>query len=150
MSTVKKRSFGVVPVVADPDGSLAFLILRAYRNWDFPKGGADEGESPLAAAVREMEEETGMRVSDLAWGEVSMDTEPYAGGKITSYYLVRVQKQEITLPVSAELGRPEHDEYRWVDAAKARSLLPLRLIPILDWAIQTVATTLPNRQLLDQ
>ena len=137
MSAVKKRSFGVVPVVLEPDGSKVFLILRAYRNWDFPKGGADEGESPLAAAMRELEEETGISESDLEWGEVSMDTAPYAGGKVATYFLARIQKQEITLPISAELGRPEHDEYRWADSTEARSLLPLRLIPILDWAIRT-------------
>ena len=112
-------------------------MLRAFRNWDFPKGGADEGESPLAAATREMEEETGIGNTALEWGEVSMDTEPYAGGKVATYFLARIQKQEITLPISAELGCPEHDEYRWADSTEARSLLPLRLIPILDWAIRT-------------
>ena len=137
MSTVKKRSFGIVPIALEPDGSLAFLMLRAFRNWDFPKGGADEGESPLAAATREMEEETGIGNTALEWGEVSMDTEPYAGGKVATYFLARIQKQEITLPISAELGCPEHDEYRWADSTEARSLLPLRLIPILDWAIRT-------------
>jgi hypothetical protein len=38
------------------------------------------------------------------------------------------------LPVSPELGRPEHHEYRWVTYEEARSLLPLRLLPILEWA----------------
>lgn len=135
MPTVKRRSFGVVPIATEHDGSPVILILRAYKNWDFPKGGADEGESPLEAAKREMIEETGIQQFMLEWGEVSMDTEIYSGGKVATYYPVRVEKREITLPVNEELGRPEHDEYRWVSSDEAHSLLPLRLIPILDWAM---------------
>ena len=75
MSSVKRRSFGVVPIAQDNKGDTVFLILRAYKNWDFPKGGADEGETPLDAALRQMKEETGIQDFSLAWGEVSMDTE---------------------------------------------------------------------------
>ena len=139
MATVKRRSFGMVPIALGNDGVIAFLLLRAYKNWDFPKGGADDGETPLAAAVREMEEETSIQQFSLDWGEVMMDTEIYAGGKVASYFLARVQMQDITLPVSNELGRPEHDEYRWVSSAEARILLPPRLIPILDWAVRIVS-----------
>ena len=74
MSSVKRRSFGVVPIAQEINGTV-FLILRAYKNWDFPKGGADEGETPLDAALRQMKEETGIQDFSLAWGEVSMDTE---------------------------------------------------------------------------
>ncbi len=134
MPAIRKRSFGIVPIAFEPDGSLAFLVLRAYKNWDFPKGQADQDESPLQAATREMTEETGIRDFDLAWGEVSTDTEIYASGKVVTYYPARVKRQNLTLPVSAELGRPEHDEYRWVSYDEARSLLPARLIPVLEWA----------------
>jgi 8-oxo-dGTP pyrophosphatase MutT (NUDIX family) len=139
MATVKKRSFGIVPVAVEQGGSLLLLILRAYKNWDFPKGGADEGESPLDAATRELKEETGIQHFNFEWGEQSMDTEIYAGGKVASYFLARVEKQELILPVSEELGRPEHDEYRWVSYAEARDLLSPRLIPILDWAFSVAS-----------
>jgi 8-oxo-dGTP pyrophosphatase MutT (NUDIX family) len=141
MPAVKKRSFGIVPVAIEQDGSLLLLVLRAYKNWDFPKGGADNNEIPLAAAIREMKEETGIQQFALEWGEISMDTEIYAGGKVATYYIARVQRQELMLPVSEELGRPEHDEYRWVSYQEARSLLPPRLIPILEWALSVVAAT---------
>lgn len=140
MPAVKKRSFGIVPVAIEQDGSWLLLILRAYKNWDFPKGGADDNETPLAAAIREMNEETGVQQLALEWGEVSMDTEIYAGGKVATYYIARIDKQELTLPVSEELGRPEHDEYRWVSYQEARSLLPPRLIPMLEWAVSVLAS----------
>lgn len=134
MPEIRKRSFGIVPVAFEPDGSQAFLVLRAYKNWDFPKGRAEPGETPLQAAQREMVEETGIREFTLAWGEAAMDTEIYARGKVVTYFPARVEKQHLTLPVSAELGRPEHDEYRWVSYDEARALLPARLIPVLEWA----------------
>lgn len=135
MSEIKKRSFGIVPVAFNQDGSPVLLILRAYKNWDFPKGGADAGETPLETAKREMIEETGIQQFSLDWGEVSMDTGIYAGGKVATYYIAKVIKAKILLPISEELGRPEHDEYRWVSLDEARSLLPQRLHPILDWTI---------------
>ncbi|HXV31167.1 MAG TPA: NUDIX domain-containing protein [Sinorhizobium sp.] len=49
-------SAGVIPARKTPEG-WKVLILRAYRNWDFPKGVIDPGEEPLAAAKREAAEE---------------------------------------------------------------------------------------------
>ena len=138
-AVVTRRSYGVVPVALSEDGSPLFLVLRAYKNWDFPKGGADEGEAPIAAAIREMKEETGIAQFSIEEGSVSMDTAIYAGGKVASYYVARVEKQEVTLPVSAELGRPEHDEYRWVSYEEAKVLLAPRLMPILNWAFAEAA-----------
>jgi len=37
-----------------------YLLLDYGRYWDFPKGHLEPGESDLAAAVRELEEETGI------------------------------------------------------------------------------------------
>jgi 8-oxo-dGTP pyrophosphatase MutT (NUDIX family) len=38
-----------------------FLLIRdSYQNWGFPKGHVEAGESPDAAALREVEEETGL------------------------------------------------------------------------------------------
>jgi ADP-ribose pyrophosphatase YjhB (NUDIX family) len=38
-----------------------FLLIRdSYRNWGFPKGHLEDEELPDAAAVREVEEETGL------------------------------------------------------------------------------------------
>jgi 8-oxo-dGTP pyrophosphatase MutT (NUDIX family) len=43
------------------DGRPLFLLIRdSYSNWGFPKGHLERGEAPEAAAVREVEEETGL------------------------------------------------------------------------------------------
>jgi len=42
-------------------GGVRFLLIRdSYRNWGFPKGHLEAGESPDAAALREVREETGL------------------------------------------------------------------------------------------
>lgn len=42
-------------------GHVVLLIRDSYRNWGFPKGHVEDGESPETAALREVAEETGLR-----------------------------------------------------------------------------------------
>ncbi len=43
------------------DGRPLFLLIRdSYRNWGFPKGHLEGSESAEGAALREVEEETGL------------------------------------------------------------------------------------------
>ena len=50
------------------------------------------------------------------------------------YYLAQTTQASVSLPVSPELGRPEHEEWRWVSFDEAGCVLPPRLQPILAWA----------------
>ncbi|MFZ0501572.1 MAG: NUDIX domain-containing protein [Steroidobacteraceae bacterium] len=132
-----RLSAGVAVVRRSAPGWL-FLLLRAYRNWDFPKGMVEAGEDPLAAARREVREETLIEDLEFNWGEVYQETGPYGKRKIARYYLAATRTEKITLPVSLELGRPEHDEWRWVDRDTALSLVSARLQPIVNWAAAAV------------
>lgn len=134
-------SAGVV-VVRYTEGEWRYLLLRVFRNWDFPKGGVESGEMPLDAARREVEEETGLTVLDLRWGEAYHETQPYSAGKIARYYLGVSQEGVVHLPINPELGRPEHHEFRWCGISAARRLLPERLKPVLEWA-QALVTGAP-------
>ncbi|HSC95431.1 MAG TPA: NUDIX domain-containing protein [Burkholderiales bacterium] len=138
----KPISAGVIPARRTPEG-WKLLILRAYRNWDFPKGVIDPGEEPLAAAKREAAEEAALTDLAFPFGEIYRDTAPYSGGKIARYYLAVTKQVRITLPVSEELGRPEHDEGRWVSLAEAQRQLPPRLQPIIRWVKSVLAPTTP-------
>ena len=120
-----------------PDG-WRYLVLRCYRNWDFPKGMIEADETPLDAARRETREETSLDDLALTWGEHFRETEPYAGGKVARYYVAESREGRVDLPVSAALGRPEHHEYRWVERTEAERLLPPRLRPVLAWAASVV------------
>lgn len=132
------RAAGVV-VFRRTERGPYFLVLRAYRNWDFPKGLVEAGEDQLACAKRELKEETGLAGVDFPFGDEFKETLPYSGNKVARYYLGETEEVEIELPVSKELGRPEHHEYRWVAYDDAEDLLPPRLAIVLDWAKRTIS-----------
>jgi len=133
MNTRPTLSAGVV-VVRQTQDIWMFLLLRAYDYWDFPKGIVEHGEDPLAAAIRETEEETTLTRLDFRWGHGFIETEPYGKNKIARYYVAESKEGEVILPVSAELGHPEHDEYCWLEYNSARLLLVPRVQTVLDWA----------------
>jgi 8-oxo-dGTP pyrophosphatase MutT (NUDIX family) len=129
----RRLSAGVV-VVRDTSDGARILLLRAYKNWDFPKGLVEPGEEPRAASIRETAEETGIADLTFDWGDEHFDTEPYARNKVARFYLARTRVERVVLPVNPALGRPEHHEFRWVDLAEAYALAPRRLQPVISWA----------------
>jgi 8-oxo-dGTP pyrophosphatase MutT (NUDIX family) len=133
------RAAGAV-IFRRSDRGIRLLVLRAYKNWDFPKGLIEPGEDALAAARREVQEETGL--ADLAYpfGDEFKETVPYSGNKVARYYLAETDAEKIELPVSPELGRPEHHEYRWISFDEAEDLLPPRLAVVLEWAKKTITS----------
>ena len=64
----RPRMHGVKCLITDGDRVLLVRHTYGTRWWDLPGGGIRAGESPLAAARREMEEELGLR--DLPWCEI--------------------------------------------------------------------------------
>jgi len=135
-------SAGVVPIYLSPSGAPRFLILRCYGYWDFPKGGLQGVETPLATALRELKEETTIESVEFKWGHVFSETPPYSQNKVARYYTGQVLNDQVALPVNPELGRPEHHEFRWLCYKDARELLNPRMQTILDWAQQTIAPSL--------
>jgi 8-oxo-dGTP pyrophosphatase MutT (NUDIX family) len=133
------RAAGAV-VFRRSERGIRLLVLRAYKNWDFPKGLVEPGENELAAAQREVLEETGIVELDYPFGEEFKETVPYSGNKVARYYLAETDQTAIELPVSPELGRPEHHEYRWVSFDEAEDLLPPRLAIVLEWAKKKIGT----------
>jgi 8-oxo-dGTP pyrophosphatase MutT (NUDIX family) len=130
-------SAGVIPTRRTAAG-WRLLVLRAYKNWDFPKGRVEPGEEPLDAAKREATEETGLRDLRFTFGDAYRETLPYAAGKVARYYLAETSEETIRLPIAHELGRPEHHEWRWVSFEEAEDLLPPRLSLVLEWARNTL------------
>jgi mutator protein MutT len=64
-----ERKSGVVVVVVNSQNKI--LLNKEYRyviddyDWEVPGGGIDTGETPQAAAVREVKEECGIEINEL-------------------------------------------------------------------------------------
>lgn len=91
----------VVPLCVNRDtGARRFLMIRQRRAGDgtlsleFPAGMIDPGESPAAAAARELEEETGLRVDPSAlaplWNK-SLTSSPGLSDEAITFYAARVE-----------------------------------------------------------
>jgi 8-oxo-dGTP pyrophosphatase MutT (NUDIX family) len=132
-----RLSAGVVVARPSEEG-WRFLLLRAFNHWDFPKGMVEPGEQPIEAAVREVREESLIDDLDFAWGQASTRTGPYSHGKVACYYVAVTRTEAVTLPVNPELGRPEHNEFRWVDFDEAMALVSPRVKPVLRWAARVM------------
>lgn len=133
-------SAGAVPV-RKKNHQWEFLVLRAFAYWDFPKGMVEKGEDPWQAALREVQEETGIQKVKHPWGKGFIETEPYGKGKVARYYLVEVTgEEEVRFDPNPLTGVIEHHEYRWLSYAEARNLLVPRVKKIIDWAHQQLET----------
>ena len=100
--------------VVERDGAVLLVHRPAYDDWSFPKGKLEDGETWEDAAVREVEEETGL-VCTL--GEELGRT----------HYVVLRGPKEVRYFRMASHGEPraqnEVDEVRWATRDEARALL---------------------------
>lgn len=126
-------SAGVVVVRESREG-WRVLLLRVYNYWDCPKGLIEPGEDPLAAARREVREETGIEDLEFRWGEEFFETSPYSRNKVARYYLAATSTADVKLPVNPALGKAEHHEWRWLGWEEAQLRVVDRLSQVLRWA----------------
>ncbi|MDX1442152.1 MAG: NUDIX domain-containing protein [Gammaproteobacteria bacterium] len=129
----RRLSAGAI-IVRRSENGLLFLLLRAFRHWDFPKGMVEEGETPLEGACREVEEETGIDQLDFRWGEEFYESPPYNRGKVARYYLAETAQADVELKPNPETGRTEHVEWDWVSFEQAWHLTSPRVQKALEWA----------------
>ena len=113
------------------DGVDEILVVhrRAYDDWSFPKGKLELGESEEDAAVREVEEETGLRCRL----EHELATTSYRDARRRP----KTVRYWVMTPISGELAAAnEIDDARFVPIAEARSLLTyardVELLELLD------------------
>ncbi|TMK81920.1 MAG: NUDIX hydrolase [Actinobacteria bacterium] len=108
---------GVVSRLTEDGGREVVLVHRpAYDDWTFPKGKLDGAETEAQAALREVEEETGLRCSlGDELGLVSYEIGPGLT-KSVRYWVMGAT--DGTLAPAHEV-----DEARWVAEDEARAML---------------------------
>lgn len=144
MEPVVRRSAKVLLV--DPDDRV--LLLSAIDTkaatpvlfWFAVGGGINEGESTEAAAVREVEEETGLRIDDIGpvvmRRHASFEFEGDLVEQDEEYFFKRV---DLFLPTTAKMDEIElraHVEFRWWSVDELREtnepVFPENLDELLD------------------
>jgi predicted NUDIX family NTP pyrophosphohydrolase len=133
----------------DRDGTTEVLLIRPggpyWTNrdvgaWMIPKGGVEPGEAPSEAAVREFEEETGMRLTAVPFPLARVRQ---AGGKSVEAFAAKGDFDCSTLNSNLfevewppRSGRrqsfPEVVEARWMTLAEARAMMLPSQLPLLD------------------
>lgn len=137
---IKERSYGIV-VVRIVNNEPLFLMLRSYSLWEPPKGKSEVGEDGLTTAIRETQEEASLKPEDLKfnWGKEAYETEPYKKNKKTAtFFLAETNVENIILPYNEEIGKAEHDEYKWLSYEQAKKLANDRNKKVLDWAYNKI------------
>lgn len=122
------KTSGAVVVILNKENELLVLkrpdfVKWAPNQWGLPGGKIDPGETPIQAAVREVKEETTLKVMGLQLGDLTL-TEP-----VTVYYT-----RQYTGAVELDF---EHTDFKW---AARPELVTLDLAPgilkMYDWVIQ--------------
>ena len=132
-----------VYVLRPAGGALEVLVLRRSPggrcpgSWETVHGHIEPGETPVAAAVRELREETGLVPERF-----------YNASRVESFYVPRLD-QIALIPVFAALASAgaavrlsaEHDALDWlsVSAAAARFAWPRERRAVVDLAILLAA-----------
>jgi 8-oxo-dGTP pyrophosphatase MutT (NUDIX family) len=98
------------------DGTVLLVHRPRYDDWTLPKGKLDAGESFENAALREVEEETGLRCTlgrELPSSRYEVDGRP----KLVRYWLMSPRDEAPFVP------NDETDDLRWLDPPEALALL---------------------------
>ena len=148
-----RRSAGIVlyrngleVLLVHPGGP--FFAKKDAGVWSIPKGEYDDGDDPLACALREFEEETGTRLE--AASPVELGTIVQRGGKRVTAWAIegdldatatRSNTFVMEWPPRSGVQRefPEVDRAEWFTVDEAREKLVPAQVELLDRLVELVS-----------
>jgi len=114
MSANKKIITAAGGIVLNPENELLFIYRRG--KWDLPKGKLDEGETIPECAVREVEEETGIR-NILLGNFIGITKHEYFDEwvkadvlKETHWYEMKIETNQTLIPQTEE----DIEDIKWI------------------------------------
>jgi len=127
------KSCGVIVFRRKP--GISFLLMRHPDRWDLPKGHVDRGETELACALRELEEETAITPQDITLEKRF---------RFTTHYTVRGSRKFGQEPFDKTLilflgwltrdvtiRGTEHPSYQWFNWDPPHRIQPQTIDPLL-------------------
>ena len=146
-----RRSHGELEVfLVHPGGP--FWVKKDLGAWTIPKGEYEDGEEPLAAAMREFREETGFPIEGPY---IDLGIIRQASGKLVSGWAVEGDCDPAKLvsnlcqiewpPRSRRMIEiPEVDRGEWFSLAEARNRIITTQVPFLDLLAAGQSMSSPN------
>jgi putative (di)nucleoside polyphosphate hydrolase len=130
-----RRGVGIMLLNAEGKVWVGKRIDNTDEAWQMPQGGLDDGEKAWAAALRELEEETGIgahlveRISKCP-EKLQYDLPPELEGKLWGgkwkgqrqrWYLARFLGTDEDVDIATE--DPEFNQWKWVEPAELPDLI---------------------------
>jgi predicted NUDIX family NTP pyrophosphohydrolase len=142
----RSGSSGVEVLLVHPGGP--FWARKDAGAWSIPKGEYEDGEDPLACALREFEEETGTRLA--ADDAVDLGSVRQKGGKEVTAWAVAgdldpsaVHSNTFTMEWPPRSGRqaafPEIDRAEWFGVDAARDKLVSAQVELIERLVEWVS-----------
>ena len=120
-----RNGVGIVVLNKENKIFVAKRIDNPKNFWQMPQGGVNKGEKLLTAALRELEEETGMKEVELIQeidGTMTYELPPHLLGIIwkgkykgqkQKWFLMRYLGNDRDINIKTE--KPEFLEWKWID-----------------------------------
>ena len=120
-----RSGVGIVILNKENKIFVAKRIDNPKNFWQMPQGGVNKGEKLLTAALRELEEETGMKEVELIQeidGTITYELPPHLLGIIwkgkykgqkQKWFLMRYLGNDRDINIKTE--KPEFLEWKWID-----------------------------------
>ena len=128
-----RKGVGMMLMNRDRKIFVARRLDTTAEAWQMPQGGIDEGESPVAAAMRELEEETGTGKASLIaesqdWYSYDLPTylipKIWGGryrGQTQKWFLLQFEGTDSDINIQTE--HPEFSEWKWTEANQLPDLI---------------------------
>lgn len=121
----KEKSAGAV-IYCIEGNEIKFLLLKYPTYWGFAKGWIEEGESEEGAAIREIEEETGLRVELIPGFSYKQKWFFRFDGKLiqkeATFFLAWVDRERAKQVRISD----EHEDFRWVTLEDSLKIMKVK------------------------
>ncbi|MDP2696110.1 MAG: NUDIX domain-containing protein [bacterium] len=119
----KVISAGIIIFRKTDKGPKFLLLYHGHHYWNFPKGKMESGERSWQSALREVNEETGLKNTELRFIRNFKAHERFTMGrgatqlfKVVILYLAETKQPNITVS-------HEHEGYAWFTFSEAKRVL---------------------------